>query len=1047
MSVEPIASVTTQLASAGTDVLSVATGTRAYLTAQGQEMTPTTPTHELERQQLDIERDGLNLTLYVSYETVDPDTQEATYTGHPANAHPIARIMLDEEPPDWSAVSAWLPEPGNYRRVWMDGLSTTPGRIIWPFDGTWMGKRANHTFSVLRGSKDSPTETLLEIKAVDEGTRPYAYQPGDGTTHLVLDHFSGGSGTQLDPFIIETIEELRAIDDNSGVWGAVFKIVAPGNILDASATAGWNAGAGWKTNCNVSPYFTGQLSGKTVTSGRTQIANLWINRSTADNVGLIRFMGSAVIEYLEITGSVIGQDYFGPFGYSGSSAVTIRYCDNYAAVSGRNFVAGILSCGSFSPISLRLRNFGDVTGSGTTAGVFASGGCAIVNDSENWGDITSNAGAAAGIAGFPGGANRCANFGRVQGVDGVAGIVSRIHPFSANNDNNINVGEVIGTVNVGGIAGYGNGFSVRNSLNVGHVSGNSNVGQIFGQDMNATNCAAAGTVEGTGTTPTNIGAFGGWLNAGRTLTNCHYYDYPGAPPGVGLNEGTGSPTAQATAEYFYTYSNAPMSSWDFITIWDSGPAGVWFPVLKNQGAFIEHLWRPVIVDADGPVAGATVTLVDAQGVTQASYVTNANGLPPTLIYLPETSLVTSPAFAITQHGPYTVTVAATGYTALPAVVPFTADMRGVLYLQAGVLPAVGDVRSGVAVGKLTGTLDLPAVDDVRAGVAFDGESKTGLIDLPAESDVRYGTDFDNETKTGTRSDAPVGKVVAGTAYGAGGTGLTGTYVEVAEADARLATVYGDPASPKTGTLRPYVAPTPIAGPEDPAHAVSLPLENLQLLLADCLSFQTFCGETTPTDALKHIRFFGLDPASPWAASTAVKAGRFVQVSSRPTLLFECTTAGTTHTTAPTWPTTASTAVTDGTAVWTARARAGDASDGSYNSVLRLSRPFAILGQGDDFGLEATGIGEGFDFSASGSIYLMLEAEVPAAYVNAFEDAGLWWSNTLGAILDDMRDLAGQPGYLNVVGFTQRAFGRTELADRQSLGDAWQAIIEVKWSGI
>lgn len=65
------------------------------------------------------------------------------------------------------------------------------------------------------------------------------------------------------------------------------------------------------------------------------------------------------------------------------------------------------------------------------------------------------------------------------------------------------------------------------------------------------------------------------------------------------------------------------------------------------------------------------------------------------------------------------------------------------------LPAIADVRAGVAVGENIGILDLPAIADVRDGTFFDSASKEGILDLPAESDVRGGVLFDNETKEGS----------------------------------------------------------------------------------------------------------------------------------------------------------------------------------------------------------------------------------------------------------------------------------------------------------
>lgn len=62
----------------------------------------------------------------------------------------------------------------------------------------------------------------------------------------------------------------------------------------------------------------------------------------------------------------------------------------------------------------------------------------------------------------------------------------------------------------------------------------------------------------------------------------------------------------------------------------------------------------------------------------------------------------------------------------------------------------------------------------------------------------------------------------------------------------------------------------------------------------------------------------------WTAATAIVAGAFVKpaaaANGQIALLYECTTAGTTHAaTEPTWPTTVGATVVDNTVTWTARA--------------------------------------------------------------------------------------------------------------------------------
>jgi len=61
-------------------------------------------------------------------------------------------------------------------------------------------------------------------------------------------------------------------------------------------------------------------------------------------------------------------------------------------------------------------------------------------------------------------------------------------------------------------------------------------------------------------------------------------------------------------------------------------------------------------------------------------------------------------------------------------------------------------------------------------------------------------------------------------------------------------------------------------------------------------------------------------AADWAATTAYILGDFVKATAaaQPTLLFECTTAGTSGSVEPTWDTTPGNTNADGTAVWTTR---------------------------------------------------------------------------------------------------------------------------------
>lgn len=87
--------------------------------------------------------------------------------------------------------------------------------------------------------------------------------------------------------------------------------------------------------------------------------------------------------------------------------------------------------------------------------------------------------------------------------------------------------------------------------------------------------------------------------------------------------------------------------------------------------------------------------------------------------------------------------------------------------------AAADVRAGTNVGvsPAVGTLAVPAAADVRYGE--DVDDTTGTCYVPAAADVQFGVNVD--ATTGTFTSPPVGKVIEGTSWGAGGVEFTGTY--------------------------------------------------------------------------------------------------------------------------------------------------------------------------------------------------------------------------------------------------------------------------------
>jgi len=205
--------------------------------------------------------------------------------------------------------------------------------------------------------------------------------------------FEQGNGTQGNPFIVTTPEQLDAVRDN---LSACYKL---GNNIDltnylASGGAGY---AKWGADGWDPIIFNGSLDG----AGYT-ITGLWIYRPSiaacglfSNNTGIVQNLGVEIA-----SGGIIGGDYVGGLAgdvYFGS----IINCYVVGNVSGNNYVGGL--AGSISGSNISITNcyvISTVNGNnyvgGLVGGVYSS-----ITNSYVSGTVNSNnyAGSLAGIVG------------------------------------------------------------------------------------------------------------------------------------------------------------------------------------------------------------------------------------------------------------------------------------------------------------------------------------------------------------------------------------------------------------------------------------------------------------------------------------------------------------------------------------------------------------------------------------------------------------------------------------------------------------------------
>jgi hypothetical protein len=95
------------------------------------------------------------------------------------------------------------------------------------------------------------------------------------------------------------------------------------------------------------------------------------------------------------------------------------------------------------------------------------------------------------------------------------------------------------------------------------------------------------------------------------------------------------------------------------------------------------------------------------------------------------------------------------------------------------------------------------------------------------------------------------------------------------------------------------------------------------------------------------------------------------------------------------------------------------SDGLAHTIAELDayRPFAILWTDPDNGFASTSESSGGDhneFSNTGTLFMELEVAYDSGDDKPTADENVVFENAVGAIIDDLQDLAGGPGYLNIL---------------------------------
>lgn len=403
--------------------------------------------------------------------------------------------------------------------------------------------------------------------------------------------FSGGAGTQIDPFQIKTPKDMDEIRNYLGSTHSdkYFGLINDIDLQEylSVGNPGYNDGAFWEPIALGTESFNGNIDGNNYS-----VLNLKINRPAEDYVGLFSSMNEASIVDLSIDveaeNRVYGNRTVGILaGHIGLNS-HVQGVQVSGKVAGKSeFVGGL--CGQLS--------------------------MSFARDCQSSADVSTDTHDAGGLIGYnTGDVINCSSVGSVTGLEKLGGLIG-----SNIDDGIMSVGTVsrsfssasVSILNgvAGGLAGYNTG-TISTSYATGSVAGAAEVGGLVGR--NAEESIALGLVTGTITNcysaasvSVSTGTDSGFLGVNEGDVTSSFWDISAS--------GKETSVAGTGLDLIEMRDAASFSGWDFTGTWgiDALDGYVSYPYLLGNeenphpgsiGKVTVNAWP----DASGIVYGQTV---------------------------------------------------------------------------------------------------------------------------------------------------------------------------------------------------------------------------------------------------------------------------------------------------------------------------------------------------------------------------------------------------------------------------------------------------------
>ena len=378
----------------------------------------------------------------------------------------------------------------------------------------------------------------------------------------ILSDLLGGSGTEEEPYLIHTPNDLNSIGLFFYEWNKHFKLIADMNLSDYNET-------NFNIIGNIGIPFTGVFDGNDHTIG-----NFTWNSTTADRIGLFGYIYDPNAEIKDvrlIDPNIRGEDYVGALAGRLQNGTIIGCGIEGGTVSGDFGVGGLVGHCYSGAIS-NCYATASITGYSCVGGLAGKNEVGTISNCYATGDASGTY----YVGGLAGGnsstISNCYATVSVSGTDCVGGLAGL---SSGTVSNCYTSGDVSGTNGVGGLVGVSS-YPISNCYANGTVDGNDYVGGLAGYNSNSiSNSYAAGGVSGD----SNVGAFAGYDFSGSYMSN--FWDSDVNPDVNGIGNISDPNVIGKTTVQMQTESTFTDYGWDFVGEKTNGPNDIW-TIHENQ---------------------------------------------------------------------------------------------------------------------------------------------------------------------------------------------------------------------------------------------------------------------------------------------------------------------------------------------------------------------------------------------------------------------------------------------------------------------------------